>query len=107
MIAGFVIPSAGSIWVGNELVQGPGKGKGVVFQQFGLFPWLTARKNVEFAVQRRKLGPEDASQVVRDLIELVNLPGFEKDRKSVVKGKSGSVRVDLGGGRIMKKTIRE
>lgn len=77
MIAGFVLPSAGNIWVGNELVQGPGKGKGVVFQQFGLFPWLTARKNVEFAVRRRKLGSEDSSQVVRDLIELVNLSGFE------------------------------
>lgn len=77
MIAGFVLPSAGRIWVGNELVSGPGKGKGVVFQQFGLFPWLTARKNVEFACRRRKLAPEDSAKVVRDLLDLVHLRGFE------------------------------
>ena len=77
MIAGFVLPSAGRIWVGKDVVSGPGKGKGVVFQQFGLFPWLTARKNIEFACRRRKLTLEDSANVVRDLIELVHLRGFE------------------------------
>ena len=49
MVAGFVSPSAGTINVGDERVTGPGRGKGVVFQQFGLFPWSTSGRTIEFA----------------------------------------------------------
>ena len=76
MVAGFVTPSAGEIRVGDERVTGPGKGKGVVFQQFGLFPWLTARKNIEFAGKQRGLSAERRAALATELIELVHLSGF-------------------------------
>lgn len=77
MIAGFLNPSVGEIRVGNEKVTGPGKGKGVVFQQFGLFPWLTARKNILFACKQQGLPAKDSARLVDELIELVRLKGFE------------------------------
>jgi NitT/TauT family transport system ATP-binding protein len=77
MIAGFVKPTLGDIHVGDELVEGPGKGKGVVFQQFGLFPWLTARKNIEFACKQRGVPVASRTEVAKELMALVRLKGFE------------------------------
>jgi len=77
MIAGFVSQSAGEIRVGSDRVTGPGKGKGVVFQQFGLFPWLTARRNIEFAARQRGLSGDERTRIAKELMALVGLTGFE------------------------------
>lgn len=77
MIAGFILPTEGNISVGDELVTGPGKGKGVVFQNFGLFPWLTARRNIEFACRRKGLSKQASSARAAELMDLVRLKGFE------------------------------
>jgi ABC-type nitrate/sulfonate/bicarbonate transport system ATPase subunit len=77
MIAGFVPASKGEIYVGEERVAGPGKGKGVVFQQFGLFPWLTARRNIEFACRQRGMSRQEQVRIAGDYIAQVGLVGFE------------------------------
>lgn len=51
-VAGFVRPTAGRVTAGAEPVRGPGPERGVVFQHYALFPWRTARGNVEFALKR-------------------------------------------------------
>ncbi|MBW5482781.1 ABC transporter ATP-binding protein [Streptomyces bambusae] len=51
-VAGFVRPAAGRVAVGGTQVCGPGPDRGMVFQQYALFPWRTARGNVEFALKR-------------------------------------------------------
>ncbi len=51
-IAGFVQPAAGGVAVDGAPVTGPSPEVGVVFQQYALFPWFTARGNVEFALRR-------------------------------------------------------
>ena len=51
-IAGFVQPAAGGVAVDGAQVTGPSPEVGVVFQQYALFPWFTARGNVEFALRR-------------------------------------------------------
>lgn len=78
MIAGFVTPTEGSISVGNDIVVGPGQGKGVVFQNFGLFPWLNARRNIEFACRRKGMSKSASSRRAAELMELVRLKGFEE-----------------------------
>ncbi|MFD8954503.1 ABC transporter ATP-binding protein [Streptomyces xanthophaeus] len=51
-VAGFVAPLAGRVTAGGRAVRGPGADRGVVFQHYALFPWRTARGNVEFALKR-------------------------------------------------------
>ncbi|MFJ8013639.1 ABC transporter ATP-binding protein [Streptomyces sp. NPDC096339] len=51
-IAGFVRPASGQVTAGSTPVLGPGPERGVVFQHYALFPWRTARGNVEFALKR-------------------------------------------------------
>jgi NitT/TauT family transport system ATP-binding protein len=77
MVAGFIEPTDGEIWIDGKRVQGPGGGKGMVFQQFALFPWASAVKNIEFGLKVKGMGKEERQKVARQLIELVNLQGFE------------------------------
>lgn len=77
MIAGFLKPSQGSIAVDGAVIDGPGKGKGVVFQNLALFPWLSARKNIEFGCKQMGMDAEARAAVSRELIDLVHLTGFE------------------------------
>ncbi|MFE7097581.1 ABC transporter ATP-binding protein [Streptomyces erythrochromogenes] len=51
-VAGFVPPATGQVTAGSRPVHGPGPDRGVVFQHYALFPWRTARGNVEFALKR-------------------------------------------------------
>jgi ABC-type nitrate/sulfonate/bicarbonate transport system ATPase subunit len=77
IVAGLEAPSAGSVRVDGEAVSGPGRGKGMVFQQNALFPWLTAERNVAFAATSRGLARETALQQARELLALVGLGGAE------------------------------
>ena len=76
IIAGLLPPSSGEVRVDGEIVTGPGRGKGMVFQQNALFPWLTARGNVEFGARRSGLDREAARRVADELLELVGLREF-------------------------------
>ena len=51
VIAGLVKPTSGQVLMDGEKVQGPSPQRGVVFQQYALFPWLTVRKNIEFGIR--------------------------------------------------------
>lgn len=51
MIAGFIMPAAGAVIVSGQIVEGPSPKRGVVFQDYSLFPWLTVAANVEFGLQ--------------------------------------------------------
>jgi ABC-type nitrate/sulfonate/bicarbonate transport system ATPase subunit len=73
IIAGLLPPCSGEVRVDGEVVTGPGRGKGMVFQQDALFPWLSARNNVEFGARRGGLGAADARRVADELLELVGL----------------------------------
>ncbi len=78
ILAGLDQPSSGSVRVDAQKVTGPGKGKGMVFQQGALFPWLNARGNVEFAAKNRGLGASESMSLAMDLLALVGLRGSEE-----------------------------
>jgi NitT/TauT family transport system ATP-binding protein len=53
LVAGFVKPSAGSVRLDGRPVEGPGPDRGVIFQEYGVFPWLTVRQNIAFGLNLR------------------------------------------------------
>jgi NitT/TauT family transport system ATP-binding protein len=76
-IAGLEDPSSGSVLVGGEPVDEPGLDRGMVFQEYALFPWRTVRGNIRFGLDRPKCECADCEARVRELIDLVGLDGFE------------------------------
>src|SRR4051812_40616193 len=50
-IAGFALPSSGTITANGALVTGPGPDRGMVFQEYALFPWMTVEKNIGFGLE--------------------------------------------------------
>lgn len=89
IIAGLCLPSTGTVRVKGELVQGPGKGKGVVFQQYALYPWLTVEKNVEFGLKMKGVSKEERREIGRKYIHIV---GLDKFAKSYPKELSGGMK---------------
>lgn len=89
IIAGLYPPSAGTVHVRGELVTGPGKGKGVVFQQYALYPWLTVEKNVEFGLKMKGVPKAERQETARKYIRIV---GLEKFAASYPKELSGGMK---------------
>jgi ABC-type nitrate/sulfonate/bicarbonate transport system ATPase subunit len=76
ILAGFLSPTSGEVRIDGELVRGPDPRRIFVFQERGVFPWLTVQGNIEFGLF--KLSRREREQRVRHYIELVGLEGFEK-----------------------------
>ena len=77
MIAGFEAASSGEIRLDGKLVQQPGADRGLVFQDYALFPWKTLLDNVMYGPQKRGLPKRECVEIARRYIELVGLAGFE------------------------------
>ncbi|CAI8917397.1 ABC transporter ATP-binding protein [Pseudomonas serboccidentalis] len=76
LTAGLAEPTSGEIYVGGQQVQGPGADRGMVFQSYTLFPWLTVRQNVEFGLKRRGMPAARRKEIVDYYVNEVGLGGF-------------------------------
>ncbi|MEJ6672226.1 MAG: ABC transporter ATP-binding protein [Alphaproteobacteria bacterium] len=76
MIAGFVNPTAGTISLGDAVIEGPGVERGMVFQQGALFEWLPVAKNVDFGLRMKKQDEKEAVALVEKWLDIVGLRGF-------------------------------
>jgi NitT/TauT family transport system ATP-binding protein len=77
MIAGFFKPSAGSILVDGIAITGPSADRGVVSQEYALFPWRTALDNVAFGPMLKKKSRQQQIEIAQRYLKLVNLAGHE------------------------------
>ncbi|HEV2357665.1 MAG TPA: ABC transporter ATP-binding protein [bacterium] len=77
LIAGLVRPSSGEIRLDGRAVSDPGADRGMVFQSYTLFPWLTVQGNVEFGPRLRGLAEAARRDVATRFIQMVGLAGFE------------------------------
>jgi NitT/TauT family transport system ATP-binding protein len=78
LVAGLVVPTRGSITLDGTPVTRPGKDRGMVFQSYTLFPWLTVRDNVEFGLRIGGVPAEKRKHISDHFISEVGLEGFEK-----------------------------
>jgi NitT/TauT family transport system ATP-binding protein len=86
LLGGFLPVQAGSITVGGQRVSGPGPDRGIVFQNFALFPWKTVRQNVLYGLEKQHLPRAERESRAQELIELVHLRGFEGSYPSQLSG---------------------
>ncbi len=78
ILGGLNTPSSGQVLLDGRPVEGPGADRGMVFQGYSLFPWLSVQKNVEFGLKMKKVPKDERSQIAKKYIELVGLTGFEQ-----------------------------
>jgi len=86
IVAGLIEATSGEVRVDGRVVAGPGRGKGMVFQQHALFPWLTARRNIEFGAKSRNLAPAAARREADSLLELIGLTAYADKYPSQLSG---------------------
>ena len=77
VVAGFLRASAGTVTLDGRAVDAPGPERGVVFQQYSLFPWMTVRRNVEFGLKMQGVGRSERESRARTLLGLAGLLAFE------------------------------
>ena len=77
MIGGLDEATSGQVILDGKEIEGPGPDRGMVFQGYSLFPWLTVLKNVEFGMKMRKVPAEERTRKAMEYIKLVGLEGFE------------------------------
>jgi NitT/TauT family transport system ATP-binding protein len=77
ILGGLTRPTSGRVRVDGREVTGPGLDRGIVFQQYALFPWRTALGNVAFGLEQQGVGRRERQERARDGLALVGLEGFE------------------------------
>jgi ABC-type nitrate/sulfonate/bicarbonate transport system ATPase subunit len=75
-IAGFVTPTSGTVCVGDAVVRSPGPERGMVFQEYALFPWFTVAQNVEYGPRLRGVARGEREKLVEQYLSLVGLERY-------------------------------
>jgi NitT/TauT family transport system ATP-binding protein len=86
LIAGLDTPDSGEVLVDGRPVMGPGRDRGMVFQKYTSFPWLTVAENVAYGMKINGARPTDITETVGRLIDAVGLKGFEKSYPDKLSG---------------------
>ena len=86
IVAGLESASEGDAVVGGKKVTSAGPDRGMVFQEFALFPWRTVRKNIEFGLEVKGVPEDQRSRTSSQLIDLVGLKGFEDAHPKELSG---------------------
>lgn len=86
IVAGLDKPTTGEIRLDGRTITGPGPDRGMVFQSYTLFPWLTVADNIAFGLRERGLGEAETRASVNEYIAKVGLRGFENHLPKQLSG---------------------
>lgn len=94
IVGGFVAPTQGRVLLDGQPVQAPGPDRGVIFQEYGVFPWLTVRQNIEFGLKLRA-SKATAAQREETVVRYMKLMGLADFANHFPKHLSGGMRQRL------------
>jgi NitT/TauT family transport system ATP-binding protein len=97
-MAGFSLPSSGVITVDGKIVIGPGPDRGMVFQEYALFPWMSVEKNIAFGLEIKGMSKADIATRVESLLQTLHLQDF---RHRYPKELSGGMRQRVAIARVL------
>ncbi|WP_445680902.1 ABC transporter ATP-binding protein [Radicibacter daui] len=97
-IAGFALPTSGTLEVCGKPITAPGPDRGMVFQEYALFPWMTVEQNVAFGLEIRGLSKVQIAEAVDRLLETLGLREF---RRRYPKDLSGGMRQRVAIARVL------
>jgi NitT/TauT family transport system ATP-binding protein len=86
IIAGFEEPSTGEALIDGKTITGPGSDRGMVFQDYALFPWMTVRENISFGPRQRQLPREQIDKTTDEFVKMVGLTRFADRYPSQLSG---------------------
>ncbi len=88
LIAGFVAPTKGVVTLDGQKIEGPGRERGVIFQEYGVFPWLTVEQNILFGLQLKKseINKSRYQEILDRYLKLMGLAEFAKSYPKVLSG---------------------
>jgi ABC-type nitrate/sulfonate/bicarbonate transport system ATPase subunit len=89
IVAGLIQPTKGIVRLDGNVITRPGQDRGMVFQSYTLFPWLTVKENIQFGLEISGIPKAQQEQIAQEFIEKVGLKGFEK---TYPKGLSGGMK---------------
>jgi ABC-type nitrate/sulfonate/bicarbonate transport system ATPase subunit len=86
ILAGFVRPTAGAAYVADQPIRGPDMVRGMVFQDYALFPWLSVVGNVEFGLERKRVPRQQRREIALSYLKTVGLADFAHKRTNELSG---------------------
>ena len=97
-VAGFQPPSSGEIIIDRRSILAPGPDRGMVFQEYALFPWMTVAENIAFGLEVQKKEKAEIDLIVKQLLDLLHLSDF---RDRYPKDLSGGMRQRVAIARVL------
>jgi len=98
IIAGFEEPSTGEVLVDGERITAPGSDRGMVFQDYALFPWMTVRQNIGFGPRQRRLPRREVDEIANEFVKLV---GLERSANRYPNQLSGGMKQRVAIARVL------